>query len=438
MARLSEPVLTAHINEPFAYTLENYLKWGGYRALKKALQMTPEQIVEQVKQSGLRGRGGAGFPTGMKWAFVPKDSPKPKYLCVNADESEPGTFKDHVIMERNPHLLYEGCVIACRAFGAKVAYIYIRGEFYHMQLLMEAELEKARAQGFIGKNILGSGVDCDIWMHRGAGAYEAGEESALLESLEGKRAQPRLRPPFPAVVGLYGSPTIINNVETLANVPLIIERGPEWFADIGPDKNTGPKLYCVSGHVERPGVFETSMDVTLRELIYDYAGGIKGGRTLKAVIPGGSSVNVLPASTIDVQASFDGLVKAGSMLGSAAVMVMDDTTDMVWVAENLVHFYAHESCGKCTPCREGADWMAKVLEKILRGEGAMRDIDLLLSVANNIGGKTLCPFGDGEIAPVVGMLQHFRHEFEHYIRHGRSLVDRPAWRGEPLEAAPAH
>jgi len=436
--RLPEPVLTPHVTEPHAHTLAKYLERGGYRAVRTALALAPDEITEQVKQSGLRGRGGAGFPTGMKWTFVPKDSPKPKYLCVNADESEPGTFKDHVLMERNPHLLFEGCVITCRAIGAKVAYIYVRGEFQHLIRVLEAELASARAQGYVGKNILGSGQDCDIWVHRGAGAYEAGEESALLESLEGKRAQPRLRPPFPAVVGLYGCPTIINNVETICNVPVILDRGPAWFASVGPEKNTGPKLYCVSGHVARPGVFETSMDVTVRELIYDYAGGIPGGRALKAVIPGGSSVNVLPPSAIDAQASFDGLVKAGSMLGSAAMMVMDDTTDMVWVAENLIHFYRHESCGKCTPCREGSDWMLKILRKIRRGEGAMRDIDLLLSVANNIGGKTLCPFGDAEIAPVVSTIQHFRHEFEHYVREGRSLVPRAAWRGESAVTAAAH
>jgi len=434
--RLPEPVLTSHVKEPHAHTLERYLARGGYAATRKALAMPPDQITDVVKRSGLRGRGGAGFPTGMKWSFVPTDSPRPKYLCVNADESEPGTFKDHVLMERNPHLLFEGCLIACRAVGARTAYIYIRGEFYHVQRVLEAELAKARAQGYVGANVLGSGFDCDIWVHRGAGAYEAGEESALLESLEGKRAQPRLRPPFPAVVGLYGCPTVINNVETICNVPVILERGAEWFASIGPEKNTGPKLYCLSGHVERPGVYETSMDVTLRELIYDYAGGVKGGRALKAVLPGGSSVNVLTPASIDAQASFDGLVKAGSMLGSAAMMVMDETTDMVWVAENLIHFYRHESCGKCTPCREGSDWMLKILRKILRGEGAMRDIDLLLSVANNIGGKTLCPFGDAEIAPVVGMIQHFRHEFEHYVREGRSLVARAPWRAET--AAHAH
>jgi NADH-quinone oxidoreductase subunit F len=425
--RLPEPVLTPHVKEPHAHTLENYLRWGGYAAMKQALQLPPERIIEQVKASGLRGRGGAGFPTGMKWGFVPKDVPRPKYLCVNADESEPGTFKDHVLMERNPHLLFEGCVIACRAFGARTAYIYIRGEFYHVQRVLEAELEKAYAQGYLGRDILGSGQDCDIYVHRGAGAYEAGEESALLESLEGKRAQPRLRPPFPAVVGLYGCPTIINNVETICNVPIIFERGAEWFQSIGPEKNTGPKLYCISGHVARPGVYETSMDVTLRELVYDFAGGMKDGRALKAIIPGGSSVNVLTPASLDAQASFDGLVKAGSMLGSAAMMVMDETTDMVWLAENLTYFYKHESCGKCTPCREGSDWMHKILQKILRGEGAMRDLDLLASIANNIGGKTLCPFGDAEIAPVVSTLQHFRDEYEHYIREGRGKLPRAPW-----------
>ncbi len=436
--RLPEPVLTTHVNEPFSYTLENYLKWGGYAAMKKALAMTPGQIIDEVKASGLRGRGGAGFPTGMKWSFVPKDIPKPKYLCVNADESEPGTFKDHVLMERNPHLLFEGCVIACRSIGAKTAYIYIRGEFYHVQKQMEAELQKAYAAGYLGRNICGTGEDCDIYIHRGAGAYEAGEESALLESLEGKRAQPRLRPPFPAVVGLYGSPTIINNVETICNVPPIIERGAAWFQGIGPEKNQGPKLFCVSGHVKRPGVFETSMDVTLRELIYDFCGGIRDGHELKAIIPGGSSTNVLTPASLDAQASFDGLVKAGSMLGSAAMMVMDETTDMVWLAENLTHFYKHESCGKCTPCREGSDWMHKILQKILRGEGAMKDLDLLLSIANNIGGKTLCPFGDAEIAPVVSTLQHFRAEYEHYIREGRSLVPRADWMPRTLVPAHAH
>jgi NADH-quinone oxidoreductase subunit F len=413
-----EPVLTAHVKEPYSYTLESYLKYGGYQALRKSLAMSAEEIIDTVKKSGLRGRGGAGFPTGAKWGFVPKDTPKPKYLLINADESEPGTFKDHVLLERNPHLMFEGCIIGCRAIGAKTCYIYIRGEFYHMQRQIESELQKARDAGYIGRNILGSGQDCDIWVHRGAGAYEAGEETALIESLEGKRAQPRIKPPFPAVVGVYGCPTVVNNVETICNVPLIIERGHEWFASLGPEKNTGPKLYCVSGHVERPGVYEATMSVTLRELIYDYSGGIKGGKKIKAIIPGGSSVNVLLPDKLDTPASFDALVQAGSMLGSAALIVMDETVSMVWLAKNLIHFYKHESCGKCTPCREGADWLYKILDKIERGDGQMRDIDLLMNVCNNIGGKTLCPFGDAEIAPVLSTIQHFRHEYETYIREG--------------------
>src|SRR6187397_493283 len=295
---MMEPLLTRYIREPNCHTLAFYLKHEGYQALKKALGMTPEAVIDTVKASGLRGRGGAGFPTGMKWQFVDKKSPKPKYICCNADESEPGTFKDHVLMERNPHLLFEGCLIGCYAIGAKVAYIYIRGEFYHVQQVLEAELKKAREAGFIGKNIFGSGFDCEIYVHRGAGAYEAGEETALIESLEGKRAQPRLKPPFPAVVGLYGCPTVVNNVETICNVPLIIEKGHEWFAAIGPDKNTGPKLFCISGHVKKPGVYEAPMDTTLRQLIYDYAGGIRDDRQLKAVIPGGSSAPVLMADKL--------------------------------------------------------------------------------------------------------------------------------------------
>jgi NADH-quinone oxidoreductase subunit F len=423
-----DPVLTSFVREPKSYTLDVSLRHGAYEGLKKALSMPPAQVIEVVKASGLRGRGGAGFPTGMKWGFVPKDSPKPTYVCCNADESEPGTFKDHVLMERNPHLVLEGVAIACYAIGAKVGYIYIRGEFFHVSEVLEFAIAEAKARGYLGKNLFGTGFDCDIHVHRGAGAYEAGEESALLESLEGKRAQPRLRPPFPAVVGLYGCPTVINNVETLANVPAIITKGPDWFAALGPVKNGGPKLYCVSGHVKTPGVFEASMHTTLKELIYDYAGGIRDGRPLKAVIPGGSSTPVLLPDAIDVPASFDGVAKAGSMLGSAAMILMDDTTCMVWAAANLIHFYRHESCGKCTPCREGSDWMLKILQKIERGDGEKRDLDLLESVANNIAGKTLCPFGDAEVAPVLSTLQHFRHEYEAHIREGRCPLPAP-WRG---------
>jgi NADH-quinone oxidoreductase subunit F len=426
-----DPILTRYVREPNGHTLAFYEKTGGYQALKKSLGMTPDAIIDAVKASGLRGRGGAGFPTGMKWQFVDKKSPKPKYICCNADESEPGTFKDHVLMERNPHLLFEGCLIGCYAIGAKVAYIYIRGEFYHVQLVLERELAKARAAGYVGKNIFGTGFDCEIHIHRGAGAYEAGEETALIESLEGKRAQPRIKPPFPAVEGLWGCPTAVNNVETLCNVPIIIERGAEWYATVGPEKNQGPKLYCVSGHVENPGVFEASMDVPLRDLIFDkkYAGGIRDGRALKAVIPGGSSVPVLLPHQLDIPASFDGLAKAGSMLGSAGTIVMDDTTCMVWAAENLLYFYKHESCGKCTPCREGSAWLHRLLGKVERGEGQMRDLDLLLSVANNIAGKTLCAFGDAEATPVTSMIANFRAEFEAHVTQGRCTVPAP-WRAQ--------
>jgi NADH-quinone oxidoreductase subunit F len=428
-----EPILTKYVREPSSFTLDYYLQHEGYRALKTALTKKPEEIIELVKASGLRGRGGAGFPTGMKWQFVDKKI-SPRYIACNADESEPGTFKDHLLMERNPHLLIEGCAIGCYAIGAKVAYIYIRGEFLHVQTVLERALDEAYARGFLGKNILGSGFDCDVYMHRGAGAYEAGEETALLESLEGKRAQPRNKPPFPAVVGLYNKPTAVNNVETLCNVPIIVAKGAEWFAAVGPEKNGGPKLYCVSGHVKKPGVYEASMNVTLRELIEGYAGGVPDGRKLKAVIPGGSSVPILLPNQLDTQASFDAVQKAGSLLGSAAIIVLDDTTCMVWLAENLLHFYRHESCGKCTPCREGTDWIYKILRRIERGEGLMQDLDLLQSISANIAGKTLCAFGDAAVTPVTTTLKHFRHEYEAHIKERRCTL--PAeWRARQPVAA---
>ena len=429
-----EPILTKHVREPNSFTLDFFLKHEGYEGLKKALAMQPNDVIEQVKASGLRGRGGAGFPTGMKWQFVLKNTPLPKYICCNADESEPGTFKDHLLMERNPHLLFEGCLIGCWAIGAKVAYIYIRGEFYHVQRIMEAELKKAYAEGYAGKNIMGSGWDCDIVIHRGAGAYEAGEETALLESLEGKRAQPRNKPPFPAVVGLYNCPTAVNNVETLCNVPLILKNSAEWFSGLGPDKNGGPKLFCISGQVRRPGVYEAAMNITLRELIEGHAGGVPEGRTLKAVIPGGSSVPILMPDQLDTQASFDGVQKAGSLLGSAGIIVIDDSTCMVWLAENLLHFYRHESCGKCTPCREGTDWLHKILRRIERGEGHMHDLDLLSSISGNIGGKTLCAFGDAAVTPVLTTLKHFRHEYEAHIREGRCTLP-ASWRASHTAGA---
>jgi NADH-quinone oxidoreductase subunit F len=427
-----QPVLTNYVREPNSFTLDFYLQRArGYEGLRKALTQKPNDIIEQVKASGLRGRGGAGFPTGLKWQFVLKDTPKPKYIACNADESEPGTFKDHVLMERNPHLLIEGCAIGCYAIGAKVAYIYIRGEFYHVQETLERAIEEAYRAGFLGKNILGSGFDCDVYVHRGAGAYEAGEETALIESLEGKRAQPRIKPPFPAVAGLYQCPTAVNNVETLCNVPLIVLDGPEWFAGLGPEKNGGPKLYCISGHVKRPGVYEASMHTTLRELIYgdQYARGMAGGRTFKAIIPGGSSVPILLDQHLDTPASFDHIQKAGSLLGSAGLIVMDDSVCMVWLAMNLLHFYRHESCGKCTPCREGGDWLYKLLQRLEAGEGRTKDIDLLYGVASNIVGKTLCAFGDAAATPVLTTLNLFRHEFEAHVREGRCTL--PAeWRAK--------
>ena len=433
-----EPILTKYVNEPNSYTLDFYLqRQRGYEGLRKALSLQPNDIIEQVKGSGLRGRGGAGFPTGMKWQFVLKDTPKPKYICCNADESEPGTFKDHVLMERNPHLLIEGCAIASYAIGAKIAYIYIRGEFYHVQKILEAEIERAYKAGYLGRNILGSGFDCDVYVHRGAGAYEAGEETALIESLEGKRAQPRIKPPFPAVAGLYQCPTAVNNVETLCNVPLIVLNGPEWFASLGPEKNGGPKLFCVSGHVKKPGVYEASMNTTLRELIYDHAGGMIDGRPLKAIIPGGSSVPLLLPEQLDIPASFDHIQKAGSLLGSAGLIVMNDSVCMVWLAMNLLHFYRHESCGKCTPCREGCDWLFKLLVRLEAGEGQQKDLDLLFGVSSNIVGKTLCAFGDAAATPVLSTMKLFRQEYEAHVLEGRCTL--PAeWRAKQPMFAGAH
>jgi len=432
------PILTPLVREKLSYTLDFYVaKARGYEGLRKALAQKPNDIIEQVKASGLRGRGGAGFPTGLKWQFVLKDTPKPKYIACNADESEPGTFKDHVLMERNPHLLIEGCAISCYAIGAKIAYIYIRGEFYHVQEILERAIDEAYKAGHLGKNIYGSGFDCDVYVHRGAGAYEAGEETALIESLEGKRAQPRIKPPFPAVAGLYQCPTAVNNVETLCNVPPIVLNGPEWFAGLGPEKNGGPKLYCISGHVKRPGVYEASMHTTLRELIYgdQYAQGMLDGRKFKAIIPGGSSVPILLDQHLDTPASFDHIQKAGSLLGSAGLIVMDDSVCMVWLAMNLLHFYRHESCGKCTPCREGGDWLYKLLKRVESGEGQMKDIDLLYGVANNIVGKTLCAFGDAAATPVLTTLNLFRHEFEAHVKEGRCTL--PAdWRS--TQPAMAH
>jgi NADH-quinone oxidoreductase subunit F len=401
-------------------SIDAYLQHGGYEATRKALTgHTPEQLVEMVKASNLRGRGGAGFPTGMKWSFLPKQTEKPVYLCVNADESEPGTFKDREIMEFDPHQLLEGIVITCFAIRSKTAYIYIRGEMLAGYDVLWEAVREAYAKGFLGKNILGTGFDCDVVVHRGAGAYICGEETGLIESLEGKRAYPRIKPPFPAVYGLFGCPTIVNNVETLACVPHIVMRGADWFRGIGPEKSPGPKLFCVSGHVARPGVYELPMGTPLREIIYDHCGGIPNGRKLKAVIPGGASMPVFRPDEIDVPMDMDSVQKAGSFLGSAGIMVMDESVCMVWATLNLAHFFHHESCGQCTPCREGTGWFEKVLHGIEYGGADPRDADLLLDIAGNMMGNTICALADAAAMPVRAFVTKYRAEFEEHIRLGR-------------------
>ena len=415
-------ILSKNWGKPGSASIAFYLEDGGYETARKALSMTPEQIVQEVKDSEMRGRGGAGFPTGMKWSFVPKNAPKPTYLLCNADESEPGTFKDREIIEKDPHLLIEGMIISAFAIGSNpMGYIYIRGEFYYGATVLDKALEEARGKGFLGKNIFGSGFDFDITVHRGAGAYICGEETGLIESLEGKRGQPRVKPPFPAVVGVFGGPTVVNNVETIACVPLIIKNGADWFKSFGVPKNTGPKLYCVSGQVNKPGVYEFPMDITLRELIYDHCGGILEGRKLKAVIPGGASAPMLTADEIDIPLTFDALMKAGSMLGSAGVIVLDESTCIVDAVWRLSKFFAHESCGQCTPCREGTNWMETILDRIERGEGLQHDHDLLLDMADNIGGKSLCALGDAAIGPVISSIKKFRSEFEYHFEHKSCL-----------------
>ena len=412
-----EPVLLRNIAKPGSETIGVYEQGGGYGALRKALtSMTPDEVLEEVKKSGLRGRGGAGFPTGMKWSFMPKETPKPKYLVCNADESEPGTYKDRLLMERDPHVMLEGCLIACYAMGSHRCFIYIRGEYVKAARILERAIAEAYAKGYAGKNVLGKGWDCELTLHVGAGAYICGEETALMESLEGKRGYPRLKPPFPASYGVFGCPTTINNVETLSNVPYIIERGASWFASIGREKNTGPKLYCVSGHVKRPGIYEAQLGVTWEELLNDYCGGMSGPRPLKAVVPGGSSVPVLRAEEIaGVRMDFDDLAARKTLLGSAGVIVMDTSVCMVKAIHNLARFYAHESCGQCTPCREGCGWMEKILARILRGEGVPKDPDVLLDVAGSITGNTICPLGDAAAWPVQSFVAKFRSEFDHHI-----------------------
>ncbi len=412
-----EKVLTKDKNLPESRKLSYYEKVGGYRAWQKVLKtMDPEGVIDLVKDAKLRGRGGAGFSTGMKWGFVPKDTEKPHYMLVNADESEPGTFKDRLLMDAMPHSTIEGAMIGSFAIRANTCYIYIRGEFVHEAKVLEVAIAECYDKGYLGKNIFGSGFDLDMYVHRGAGAYICGEETGLIESLEGKRGWPRIKPPFPAIEGVFRCPTIVNNVETLACVPYIVENGADWFKSIGPESGPGPKLYCISGHVKRPGVYEAAMGLPLKELIYDYAGGILDDKKVKAVIPGGSSVPVLTADELDVNMDFDALAAVGSMLGSAGCIVMDEDTCMVDTILNITHFYRHESCGQCTPCREGTTWAEKVLKKIKSGNGTMRDIDLLYEMSGNIGTRTICPLGDAAAMPIESFVRKFRHEFEAYVK----------------------
>ena len=413
---------TLHMDKP--WTLENYLSVGGYEQLKKILQekIPPEKIIEELKISSLRGRGGAGFPTGLKWSFMPRTAPGQKYIVCNSDEGEPGTCKDRDILRFNPHQLVEGMIIAGYCIGASAGYNYIRGEFWEPYERFEGALEEAYKAGFLGENIQGSDFSFDLYTHLGAGAYICGEETALLESIEGKKGQPRFKPPFPAGFGLYGKPTTINNTETLASVPVILQNGGKWFLDMGRPNNGGTKLFCVSGHVNKPGNFEIPLGTPFSELL-KMAGGVRNGHKLKAVIPGGSSVPVLPAEIImETDMDYDSLSKAGSMLGAGSVIVMDETTCMVGALARLSHFYYEESCGQCTPCREGTGWLAKVMHRIEHGQGVQEDLDLLNDVAHRIGGRTICALGDAAAMPVMSFLKHFRDEFQYHIDHKKCMV----------------
>ncbi|BAW79782.1 NADH-quinone oxidoreductase subunit F [Candidatus Nitrosoglobus terrae] len=406
------------------WSLDSYLKVGGYTSWKRILneKTEPSSIVDEIKASGLRGRGGAGFPTGLKWSFMPKNVPGAKYIVCNSDEGEPGTFKDRDILRYNPHQLIEGMAIAGYTIGAAVGYNYIRGEFFEPIERFELALKEAYEAGLLGKNIFESGVDFDLYSHPGAGAYICGEETALLESLEGKKGLPRYKPPFPAGYGLYGKPTTINNTESLASVPVILEKGSQWFLELGTPTSGGTKIFSISGHVNRPGNYEISMGTPFKDLL-ELAGGMRNGYTLKAVIPGGSSVPVMPAEVImSVNMDYESLSKAGSMLGAGSVIVMDETTCMVRALERISAFYYEESCGQCTPCREGTGWMYRVVRRIEHGQGTQEDLDKLISIANNIDGHTICALGDAAAAPVISFIKYFRDEFQYHIEHKQCLV----------------
>jgi NADH-quinone oxidoreductase subunit F len=412
---MAEKIFTRNFERANSHTLAVYRETGGYTALARAFQMEPSAITEEVKKSNLRGLGGAAFPTGMKWSFIPKGSTAPKYLVINADEGEPGTFKDRYLLERDPHAVIEGMVIAARAIDSHLGFVYIRGEYVQPWRVFSGAVKEAYEAGLLGKNVQGSGFDFDIVIHRGAGAYICGEETGLLSSLEGKKGWPKIKPPFPAVKGAFGNPTIVNNVETIAAVPHIINRGGEWFAGLGTKTQGGTRLYSVSGHVGKPGVVEAPVSVTLRSLIYDHCGGIRAGHRLKAVVPGGSSAPILTADEIDVSMDADGLKAAGTMIGSAGVIVMDETVSIPEALMVVARFYAHESCGQCTPCRESTGWIYKMAHRIVEGNGRKEDLDTILDVAKRGAGTTICAFYDGAVGPYVSYIEKFRAEFEALI-----------------------
>jgi NADH-quinone oxidoreductase subunit F len=412
-------VMSRGFGDPGTRTLDGWKKLDGYTALEKALGMTPEDVVDEVKSSGLRGRGGAGFPTGVKWSFMTKEKKGPHYMLINADESEPGAFKDRELMRWTPHQVIEGALIAAHAIRAQDVYIYIRGEFFEVAQILGRAIEEAYAGGYAGKDILGSGIDIDVTIHLGAGAYICGEETALMNSLEGRRGQPRIKPPFPAASGVFAQPTTINNVETVCSVPHIVNNGGHWYRQWGPEKSPGTKLFNVSGHVVRRGNYELPLGFPLDELIYDVCGGIRNGRSLKAVIPGGSSVPILTADEVEgLAADYESVAAAGSMLGTASVIVMDDQTDMVTQVRRMVEFYAHESCGQCTPCREGTTWMVKILRRIEAGQGTPADIDTLVNVAKNATGTTICVLSDSAGAPITSWVNKFPEDIDRLV--GRS------------------
>lgn len=415
-----EPILTKDFDTPDLHRLDVYRSKGGYRALEKAVnRMDPAAVVAEIKKANLRGRGGAGFPAGLKWSFLPPKGEKPRYLCVNADEGEPGTFKDKAILETSPHMLLEGIVIACHALDIHQVFVYIRGEFGRPRRFLQSAIDEAYAAGILGPSVMGKGFALDVTVQRGAGAYICGEETGLIESLEGRPGKPRIKPPFPAVVGAFGCPTVVNNVETLAFVPHIIDRGADWWLSIGSEKNPGTRLFSVSGNVVKPGVYELPLGTTIREIIYDVAGGLWAGRSLKAVIPGGVSAAVLDPDEIDTKHDFDSLGAIGSMAGSGGVIVIDDSTCMVRTLERILRFFAHESCGQCTPCREGTDWCYRILQRIERGQGTSEDLETLVSVAKNMMGITICVLADGAAAPIVSFVDKFKDEFTRHVSQKR-------------------